>query len=110
MLRGARGRHQHLRWVGCSEAAGGLDAGCLRRRRPALSGPAWFPRFGAGKKKKNVPSHGAALGGAEVSSAAAPEPVPAPGRDLWRAALAHLAVCGFLSPGAGRPWAHASPA
>lgn len=62
------------------------------------------------KKKKNVPSHGAALGGAEVSSAAAPEPVPAPGPDLRRAALAHLAVCGFLSPGAGRLWAHASPA
>lgn len=74
-----------------------MDPDCLSRRRPALSGPVWFPRVGAGK---NVPSHGAALRGAEVSSATAPEPIPV--RDLQRGGLAHFAVCGFLGLRAGR--------
>lgn len=77
-----------LRRVGGSEAAGReerVDAGGLNRRRPALSGAAWFPRFGA---RKNVPSHGAALGGAEVPSPPARSPPQSPGRDPGRGALA----------------------
>lgn len=39
-------------WVRGSGVAGreGVDAGGLSRRRPVLSGAAWFPRFGAGLK------------------------------------------------------------
>lgn len=91
------GDDNHLAGSAAQRRREGVDPGCLSPRRPALSGPAWFPRVGAGK---NVPSHGAALGGAEVSSATAPEPVPV--CDLRRGGLAHFAVCGFFGPRAGR--------
>jgi hypothetical protein len=51
---------------------GGADTSGLSRRGPALSGAAQQPILGA---HRNVPSHGAALGGAEVAFALRPEPL-----------------------------------
>lgn len=61
--------------------------------RPGPSGATRLPRLGAGK---NVPSHGAALGGAEVSSGLGPKPpqplppTPAP-RPPWAQGLQYAA-------------------